>query len=114
MQRVGNCFVVLRKSASTSVAIVDRPGKAVVGRVLVGTRARGGRGGRVLVGVHEPDIRVERVVIAVEHRQRDTDTEHEEHCPDREPRKRTLAAGDHTYYDSADRRVARVGTDIPA
>ena len=72
---------------------VDRPRKAVVGGMLVGARARCGRGGRVLVGIDEPDVRVERVVIAVEHRQRDADPEHEEHCPDREPRKRTLAAG---------------------
>ena len=87
---------------------VDRPRKAVVGGMLVGTRARGGRGGRVLVGVHEPDIRVERVVVAVEHRQRDADPEHEEHGPDREPRKRTLAAGRRAHPKDGRGRAGRV------
>ena len=86
---------------------VDRPRKAVVGGMLVGTRARGGRGGRVLVGVHEPDVRVERVVIAVEHRQRDADPEHEEHGPDREPRKRTLAAGRRAHPKDGRGRAGR-------
>ena len=82
--------------------------------MLVGARARGGRGGRVLVGVHEPDIRVEHVVVAVEHRQRDADPEHEEHGPDREPRKRTLAAGRRAHrrmVEAGRRRLRRSRTD---